>query len=98
VGFLLNAVFIWILWGWPWWTGFVTAPVVLALGYVREKIQHKWQRLEWPHQVVEAVTWGLGALLAALVGVGRGATSIGTPRISLSTPAPIFAEPLTVGQ
>jgi hypothetical protein len=67
VGFALNAVFIWILWGWPWWTGFVTAPVVLALGYVREKNQHKWQALEWPHQVVEAVTWGLGALLAAIV-------------------------------
>jgi hypothetical protein len=68
IGFGLNAILIWGMWGLPWWLGFATAPAVLAFGYIREKIQHKWQALEWPHQWMEALAWGVGALLAAVCG------------------------------
>jgi hypothetical protein len=66
MGFGVNAILIWMFWGLPWWFGFATSPAVFAGGYTREKIQHKWQRLEYPHQWIEALTWGVGALLAAI--------------------------------
>jgi hypothetical protein len=68
MGFGINAIIIWMFWGLPWWFGLATSPVVFAGGYTRERIQHWPQRLEWPHQWIEALTWLFGALLAAIVG------------------------------
>jgi hypothetical protein len=52
----------------PWWAPFIFALIIEAWGFIREKMQHDWEKLS-PHQHIEAHCWGLGGLASALAGL-----------------------------
>lgn len=61
-----------ISWGVPsfplmWGVPLIVILVITFAGYIREKSQHEWERLT-AHQWLEALLWGAGAFIAALLG------------------------------
>ncbi len=52
-----------VFFGWTAWIAAAGVPLITAFGYLREKMQHDFNRLS-QHQWIEAITWGIGALLA----------------------------------
>lgn len=52
-----------VFFGGSTWIAAFGVVAITTFGYFREKVQHDFDRLSL-HQWVEAVTWGIGALLA----------------------------------
>ena len=60
-------------WGTPtvplaWAIPFLMVPILTGGGLLREQIQHRFEPLT-PHQILEGVLFGVGALKAALLGL-----------------------------